>query len=204
MPIKERRRILPFVILALILAAIGFIGATVWLNWTILQYMYNVKAGLDWFAINFYGGLTFVVAALLALLFVNPIPRRSDLFEAFNAIMGLQYRQATYGGYGGQVPQRRVRPIYIRPSRLLWGFWQLLKWFVLFTIFTLNNGFPGLGNFTITADLALKGFGSWADVARIMSLPLFPASGQEIISLVPTMEIQYQLITYFLLRFIEF
>ncbi|MDG6996907.1 MAG: hypothetical protein JRN52_13385, partial [Nitrososphaerota archaeon] len=197
-PIRERRRMLPYVILALILIAVGFLGVSIWLNWTILQYMYNVKAGLNWFSINFYGGLTFAVAGLLALFFINPIPRRSDLFEAFNALMGLQYRQATYGGYGGQIPQRRVRPMYIRPSKLLWGFWQLLKWFVLFTLFSIYNGFPGLGNFTITVDMALKGFGSWADVARIFSLPLAPASGQEIISLVPTMEIQYQIITYLL------
>ena len=197
-PIRERRRILPFIVLALILIAVGFLGASVWLNWTILQYMYNTKAGLNWFSINFYGGLTFAVAALLALLFVNPIPRRSDLFEAFNALMGLQYRQATFGGFGGQMPQRRVRPMYIRPSKTLWAFWQLVKWVVLFAFFSLSNGFPLLGNFTITVDLALRGFGSWANVARIFSLPFAPASGQEIITLVPAMEIQYQIITYML------
>ena len=97
-PIREGRHILPYIILADILVIAGLFTASVWLNWTILEYMFNAKAGLDWFGINFYGGLTFVVAALLALLFINPFSRRSDLFEAINALMGLQYRQPTYGG----------------------------------------------------------------------------------------------------------
>ena len=46
------------------------------------------KAGLNWFAINFYHNNTFIVAAVLALLFVNPIPRRSHLFEALSALGG--------------------------------------------------------------------------------------------------------------------
>ncbi|MHB8567517.1 MAG: hypothetical protein ACYC7D_02380 [Nitrososphaerales archaeon] len=192
-PIRERRNVLPYVILAVVLAIIGYVAANVWLNWTVLEYMYSNKAGLDWFSINFYGGLTFIIAGLLALLFINPIPRRSDLFEGFNAVMGLQYRQTTaFAGYG----QKRIRPVYIRPGRILWAFWQFLKWVFLFGIFTLSNGFPGLGNITIVADMALKGFGSSSNVERIMVLPLYPASGAEIINLIPTMEIQYRLITY--------
>lgn len=204
-PIKEGRNLLPYIVLAIILVIVGFGVAIVWLNWSILEYMYSTKGcllspcgqGLNWFGINFYGGLTFVVAGLLALLFVNPFPRRSDLFEAFNALMGLQYRQTSYG-YGGQVPQRRIRPMYIRPSGLLWGFWQLLKWAVLFGIFALNNGFPGFGNLSMEIDMALKGYGSWNLVPRIAELPFNPASSTGIISLVPTMEIQYQIIVYVL------
>src|SRR5271157_4420621 len=137
--IRERRRIFPYILLAVIMAIIVIIGAGVWLNWTILEYMYNTKAGLNWFNINFYGGLTFLVGGVIALFFVNPLPRRSDLFETFNALMGLQYRQAAFGGYGGQIPQRRIRPMYIKPSSLFWGFWQLLKWSALFALFSLNN-----------------------------------------------------------------
>ena len=196
-PIKEGRRTLPYVILVIILVVIGLVIATLWLNWTILESMYRTKGGLDWFSINFYGGLTFLVGGVLALFFVNPLPRRSDLFEGFNALMGLQYRQSAYGGYGGQ-PQRRVRPMYIRPSTLLWSFWQLLKWAGLFALFTLNNGFPGFGNLTIEIDMMLKGYGSWNLVPRIADLPLNPASSTGIISLVPTMEIQYQIVVYFL------
>jgi len=197
-PIKERPKLLPYLILAVFLVAIGLFIGTIWLNWTIFESMYRSKAGLDWFGINFYGGLTFLVAGVLALFFVNPFPRRSDLFEAFNALMGLQYRQTAYGGYGGQMPQRRIRPMYIRPSSLLWSFWQILKWSVLFGLFTLNNGFPGFGNLTMEIDMALKGYGSWSLVPRIADLPLNPASSSGIISLVPTMEIQYQIVVYFL------
>ncbi len=160
--------------------------------------MYSSKAGLDWFSINFYGGLTFIVGAVLALLFLNPNPRRSDIFEAFNALMGLQYRAPYFGSYGNQPPQRRIRPMYIRPSRILWGFWQIVKWVILFALFSANNGFPGFGNITIVLDMALHGYGNWALVPRIIGLPLYPASGSEIISLLPTMEIQFQLIVYFL------
>ena len=205
-PIKEGRHLFPYIILAIILVFVGLAVSVVWLNWSILEYMYRTKGcllppcsqGLNWFGINFYGGLTFIVAGLLALLFVNPFPRRSDLFEAFNALMGLQYRQTSYGGYGGQIPQRRIRPMYIRPSGLLWGFWQLLKWSVLFGIFSLNNGFPGFGNLSMEIDMALKGYGSWNLVPRIAELPFNPASSSEIISLVPTMEIQYQILVYVL------
>jgi hypothetical protein len=195
-PIRDRRRILPWIVLAILLTIVGLYAASIWLNWTILETMYNQKADLDWFGINFYGGLTFVVAAILALFFINPFPRRSDLFESFNALIGLQYRQAPYGGYGSGAPQRRVRPMYIRPSKLLWGFWQFLKWTILFALFSLYNGFPGFGNLTIVVDMALKGYGSWSLVPRVATLPLNPGSAQEIISLVPTMEIQYQILVY--------
>ena len=200
MPSRRRRIPLGYILLGLVLFGIGFFGATIWLNWTILEHMYSVKANLDWFSINFYGGLTFVVAAILALFFVNPQGKKSDLFEAGNALMGLQYRVNPYmsgGGYRGDGSPKRIRPMYIRPSWLLWGFWQLLKVVILFAIFATSNGFPLLGNITIVLDMATKGYGSWAAVGRVMSLPLFPASGQQLIGLIPTMEIQYQLISYF-------
>ena len=44
--------------------------------------------------------------------------------------------------------------------------------------------------------MALKGYGSWSLVPRVATLPLNPGSAQEIISLVPTMEIQYQILVY--------
>jgi hypothetical protein len=193
-----------YLVAAVIILVIGFYGATVWLNWTILQNMYATKAGLNWFSVNFYGGLTFIVAGLLALLFVNPIPRRSDLFEAFNSMIGLQYRESPYTSrYGGTgIPTRRIRPVYIRPSLSLWIFWQALKWSILFAIFSASNGFPLFTNLTIVVDLALKGFGSWSAVPRIFGLPLFPASGQELIKLIPSMEIQYQIVAYFVTVFL--
>jgi len=197
-PTRRRRSIIPYIILALVILIIVLVAADIWLNWTIFQYMYQTKAGLDWFSIVFYGGLTFVVGGLLALLFVNPIPRRSDIFEAFNALMGLQYRNPYMGQYGGQgQPMRRIRPMYIRPSRTLWAYWQAFKWVILFGIFSASNGFPSFSNLPMIIDMAARGFGSWALVPRIFELPLFPGSAQEIVSLMPTMEIQYQILVYF-------
>jgi hypothetical protein len=196
-PTRRRRSIIPYLILALIIIVIGLVAADIWLNWTISESMYQSKAGLDWFSIVFYGGLTFLVGGLLALFFLNPIPRRSDVFEAFNALMGLQYRNPYMGQYGGGQQMRRIRPMYIRPSRALWSFWQALKWVVLFGVFSASTGFPGLGNLPIVLDMASRGFGNWGYVPRIFELPLFPGSAQEIIRLMPTMEIQYQIIVYF-------
>jgi len=47
--------------------------------------MYENKAGIDWFETVFYRGYTFVVAALLSLLVINPRIGRSDLWEAYSA-----------------------------------------------------------------------------------------------------------------------
>jgi TRAP-type C4-dicarboxylate transport system permease small subunit len=192
-PIRQRRSIIPYIILAVVIILVVFIAANIWLNWTINESMYETKAGLDWFGINFYGGLTFVVGSLLALLFVNPIPRRSDIFEAFNALMGLQYRNPYLGQYG---QQRRIRPLYIRPSKTLWAFWQAVKWLILFAVFSASNGFPGLGNLTFVMDMESRGFGSWSLVPRIFELPLVADSGQGIIGLMPTMELEYFTIVY--------
>jgi hypothetical protein len=196
-PARHRRSIIPYILLALVIVIIVLVAADIWLNWTIFQYMYQLKAGLNWFSIVFYGGLTFVMGGLLALLFVNPIPRRSDIFEAFNALMGLQYRNPYMGQYGGGQQMRRIRPMYIRPSRTLWGYWQALKWVILFGIFSASMGFPGFSNLPEIIDMASRGFGNWGFVTRIFELPLFPGSAQEIITLMPTMEIQYQIIVYF-------
>ena len=195
-PLRERRHFFRYILLAIILIVVAFVGANIWLQWSILESMYSLKAGLDWFSIAFYGGLTFVVGAILALLFINPNPRRSDLFEAFNSLMGLQYRNPYFGNYGQQ-SQRRIRPMYIRPSKTLWGLWQAIKFVVLFGIFSANNGFPGFGNITIVLDMALRGYGSWSLVPRIVTLPLYPPTGQEVIGLLPSLEIQYQLLVYF-------
>lgn len=193
MPTRQRRQLLPYAILAVVLAVIALIGAEIWLNWTINEHMYSVKAGLNWFGVTFYGGLTFEVAALLALLFLNPIPRRSDAFEAFNALMGLQYRNPYLGQYN---QQRRIRPMHIRPSRTLWVFWQAIKWVILFAVFSASNGFPGIGNLPFVVDMALHGYGNIAYVPRILVLPIFPGSATEIINLMPTMELQYFIFVY--------
>src|SRR5208337_269711 len=75
-----------WIIEALVFVAVIVFGLSVYLNWAVFQSMYSLKAGLDWFAINFYHNNTFIVAGVLALLFINPIPRKSHLFEALSAL----------------------------------------------------------------------------------------------------------------------
>jgi len=61
-----------WIIVGLIFVGVIVYGLSVYLDWIVLQSMYASKAGLDWFAINFYHNNTFIVAGVLALLFVNP------------------------------------------------------------------------------------------------------------------------------------
>ena len=77
-----------WIIVALVFVGVIVYGLSVYLDWIVLQSMYASKAGLDWFAINFYHNNTFIVAGVLALLFINPIPRRSHLFEGLSALGG--------------------------------------------------------------------------------------------------------------------
>lgn len=75
-------------IVAVVFVGVIVSGLSVYLNWIVLQSMYASKAGLNWFTIDFYHNSTFIVAGVLALLFINPIPRRSHLFEALSALGG--------------------------------------------------------------------------------------------------------------------
>ena len=85
----ERSRFLQrywiWIVISVILAVATLWSLYIWLDFTVIQTMYKVKAGLNWFAITFYYGYTFLFAALLALLTVNPFPGRSDLYEAVDA-----------------------------------------------------------------------------------------------------------------------
>ena len=179
-------RLLGFIgwgIATLVLIAVVVYGLSVYLDWIVLESMYASKAGLDWFAINFYHNNTFIVGAVLALLFVNPIPRRSHLFEAFSAVGG------TFARIRGQEEQ-----VSLGPGKIAWFFWQVVKWAVAFWMTASANGIPGLGNLTIVIMMLQSGLGSWAQVLKVFQLPLVPVSGTELVSLMPTMEVQYRLI----------
>src|SRR5579875_359639 len=65
-------KLLVVFISAIVVIAI-FYALNVWLNWTVFQYMYSIKAGINWASTVFYHGYTFVVAAILALLVINPV-----------------------------------------------------------------------------------------------------------------------------------
>jgi hypothetical protein len=170
-------------IVAIVLLGVVVYGLSVYLDWIVLQSMYASKAGLDWFAINFYHNNTFIVAGVLALLFVNPIPRRSHLLEALSALRG------TFARIRGQ-----EEAVSLGPGKTVWFLWQLVKWAVAFWLIAPANGMPGLGNLTIVITMLQTGLGDWSQVLRVFLLPLSPVSGTELLALIPTMEIQYRLI----------
>jgi hypothetical protein len=170
-------------IVALVSIGVVLYGLSVYLDWIVLQTMYASKAGLDWFAINFYHNNTFIVAAVLALLFVNPIPRRSHLFEALSSL----------GGAFARV-RGEEEVVSLGPGRIVWLLWQIVKWAVAFWIIATANGMPGFGNITIVITMLQSGLGDWGQVLRVFQLPLVPVSGTELVALMPTMEVQYRLI----------
>jgi hypothetical protein len=172
-----------WIIVALVFVGVIVYGLSVYLDWIVLESMYASKAGLDWFAINFYHNNTFIVAAVLAFLFVNPVPRRSHLFEALSSL----------GGAFARV-RGEEQVVSLGPGKVVWLFWQIVKWAIAFWIIATANGIPGFGNMTVIITMLQSGLGNWGQVVRIFQLPLVPASGTELVALMPTMEVQYRLI----------
>lgn len=172
-----------WIIVALVFVSVVVYGLSVYLDWIVLESMYASKAGLDWFAINFYHNNTFIVAGVLALLFINPIPRRSHLFEGLSALGGAFARVR-----GGE------EAVSLGPGRVVWLLWQVVKWGVAFWMIAGANGIPGFGNLTIVITMLQSGLGDWGQVLRVFQLPLAPVSGAELVALMPTMEVQYRLI----------
>jgi hypothetical protein len=172
-----------WIIVALLSITVTVYGLSVYLNWIVFQSMYASKAGLDWFAINFYHNNTFIVAGALALLFINPVPRSSHLFEGLSAL-----------GRALAHVRGEEELVSLGPSRVAWLFWQIAKWAVAFWIIAMANGIPGLGNLTMVVTMLQSGLGNWGQILRVFELPLVPASGTELVALMPTMEVQYRLI----------
>ena len=170
-------------LVAVVFVGVIVYGLSVYLDWIVFEAMYASKAGLDWFSINFYHNNTFIVAAVLALLFVNPIPRRSHLFEALSAV-------------GGEFARVRgeEKVVSLGLGKIVWLIWQVIKWAFGFWIIAAANGMPGFGNLTIIVTMLQSGLGDWGQVFRVSQLPLVPASGAELVTLMPTMEIQYRLV----------
>ena len=170
----------------MVLVGLIVYGLSVYLDWIIFESIYATKAGLDWFAITFYHNNTFIIAAVLAFLFVNPIPRRSHLFEALSALGG------AFARVRGEGEEAKV--VSLGTGKILWLFWQVIKWAVGFSMIAAANGMPGFGNLTIIVTMLQSGLGNWGQVFRIFQLPLIPASGAELVTLMPTMEVQYRLV----------
>ena len=159
------------------------------LNWEILQHMYSAKFGMNWWGTVFFGGWSFIVPAIFALLVIYPVPRRSDLLALVRAI------DAKRVAYGGAVEEPEgAQSAGGATSRNVWLAWQGIKYAFAYLIAYQAQGFLFYPNVTETLELDLHGIGSWSLVPRLFSLPVSFASGSELVNLVPTMQVQYYLI----------
>ena len=175
-------------LLAAVAAAVGVYVSYELLVWHVLEEMYSAKLGLDWFGTVFFGGYAFVVPAVFAFAVVYPFPRRSDLFAFLRAVNDkrLEYSSIETGSDGGSAGGAT--------SRNVWAAWQVVKWVGAYLVAYSFQGFFFYPNVTETLEFDLHGIGSWSLVPRLFSLPLSPASGSGLITLVPTMETQYYLL----------
>jgi len=181
------RRYWVWLLLAIIFVAAIFYGIYVWLNWTILEEMYSKKAGIDWFGTVFYHNFTFILAAIFALLTLNPQIGRSDLYEVWKSL-----RIATMPT--SETFEEAPPTISLKASKVLWVFWQLLKWAAAFSAISSLNGIPFLGRVTPIFCMILAKVGDWNLIPRILVLPISPASSSELISLMPTLEVEYRFV----------
>ena len=182
-------RRLTWVLLAIIAATVVLAVAWVILQWSIAEAVYSAKAGLDWFGITFYHEYAFVAAGLFALLLVYPGPGGSDLWRLGTVV----YKLVT--PYEAEPEGRRVSE---KMNVWLWALWQTLKWALGFYAFATSGGFPLLGPVMNPVYMMIMGLGSWGDVPRVLALPVSPASGAGLVGLMPSMSVQYAVLSYVL------
>jgi len=182
-------RRLAWLLLAIIAATVLLAIAWVILQWSIAEAVYSVKAGLDWFGITFYHEYAFLLAGIFALLLVYPRPGGSDLWR----LGTVAYKLLT--PYQAEPEGRRVND---RMNVWLWALWQTLKWAIGFYAFATSGGFPLLGPVMNPVYMMITGLGNWADIPRILALPLAPASGTGFVGLMASMSIQYEVLSYVL------
>jgi hypothetical protein len=176
--------------IALVVA--GFVAWT-YLEWSIYEHVYSAKAGLDWFGIVFYHNYTFVAAALFSLLLINPKVGHSDLWRLVGTFLRGSLMVRRPREFEGEAPA--YEPLRLpRPGKWMWFLWQVIKWAAGFAFFAFTGGLIYLGNIMNPIMMLSMGMGDWSRVPRIFLLPLFPASGTELVSLMPTMEIQYRIL----------
>ncbi len=198
---KQRKLISNARFLQIIIAVVITIAVVLSILWIDLQWsisinVYSQKAGLDWFAITFYHNYVFIVAALFALLLINPFVGHSDLLRFVNI-----FQKGFYPGTDflepNNIPTESPTTTLSKPR---WLLWQLLKWAGAFIIFIVLRGYvPFIGNVMNPVMMAATGTGSWGSVGRIFILPLVPASGTELVALMPTMEAEYRILQAVLL-----
>jgi len=189
-------------LLVIILIGIVAVLAILWiiLQWSIAESVYSTKAGLNWFGITFYHDYSFVAAGLFALLLVYPRPGGSDLWRLVTVLFRFARPYEIEGeGRGGVGPGTRINE---KMNVWLWALWQTLKWAMAFYAFVASGGFPLLGPIMNPIMMMSMGLGSWAQVPRIIALPVFPTSGAGLISLMPSMSIQYAVLSYVISAFL--
>jgi hypothetical protein len=179
-----------WIALIILLAIVTLWSAYTLLSFNIYQNMYLNKANLNWFQITFYNNYTFIFAALLALLTVNPNIGRSDIFELYNSFLQLSNRIPATPNF----PKVTIPTITIKRIKLTWFIWQVIKWTIAFSIIVNSQEIPFVGPFMTVFYMMLKGYGSWSQVIRIWLLALQPASSNELIALMPSMEVQYRVL----------
>jgi uncharacterized membrane protein (UPF0182 family) len=176
--------LLGFIVIIVILAAAWLV-----LLWSVSESVYSTKAAVDWFGITFYRNYLFVAAALFSLLLVYPKVGRSDLWR----LVGVATRFFRRHEYEVEAaPPSEGRGINV----WLWVLWQTLKWAIGFYFFVTLHGFTLLGETMNAIMMMAFGLGSWGNVPRIFALPLTPASGKELVGLMPAMQIQYAVLSY--------
>lgn len=180
-----------------LIIAVACIATQPWLylQFSIYQHVYSVKAGLDWFTIVFYHGYTFIAAALFSLLLINPKVGHSDLWRIIEVVLWPRgdYRDEITGNHGSSEPKTSKTHPHQLGNRN-WVLWQFLKWGVGYIYFVASKGFPLVGNVMNSVMMLAMGFGSWSNLPRVFLLPILPASGNDLINLMPTMEAQYRLL----------
>ena len=181
----RRLRWLTVIVIVIIAVAAALAVAWVLLQWSIAEHVYSAKGGLDWFGITFYHDYTFVAAALFALLLVYPRPGGSDLWRLWT----VAYRLMRPYEAGENRPVENL-------NKWLWGLWQVVKWALGFYAFVNFGAFPILGPVMNPISMMTMGIGSWADLPRVFVLPLAPASGSGFIDLMPTLTVQYGVLSY--------
>ncbi len=185
---------LTWVLLAVIGVTIILSIAWVILQWSIAESVYSTKADLNWFGITFYHDYVFVAAALFALLLVYPKVGGSDL-RGLIEVLGRRMRRDEF--------EQEERPRSDgKMNTWLWALWQTIKWAFGFYAFVAVHGVPLLGETMNSIMMATMGIGSWSSVPRIFVLPLFPASGQELVTLMPAMQVQYAVTSYVISAFL--
>ena len=175
--------------LSVIVAVTVFLSLYVFLEFNINQTMYLEKANLNWFQTVFYSNSVFYIAAFLALLVINPSVGKSDLYEAYDCIQQYVKIRSATSGIETDVP---IPNLKIKWGRSTWALWQMVKWVIAFVVIAMSMEIPFVGPFMNVFYMMVKGFGSWSQVPRIFLLALRPATGDEWISLMPTIEVQYR------------